>query len=95
MAFIAGIILMYMPEHLAFQIFCNLMTPEGPNIRRFYLPGLDDLKLEMAKFEWLLSRHQPRLFAHLQKHGVPCVLYASQSLLTIFACPFPVEFTRA
>lgn len=93
MAFVAGILLMYMPEQLAFQVFCQLLAADGPNVRRYYLPGLDDLKLEMAKFEWLLQRHLPRLSRHLAHNGVPCVLYASQWLLTIFACPFPVDFT--
>jgi len=39
MAFVAGILLMYMPEQPAFRVFCSLMAPEGPNLRRFYLPG--------------------------------------------------------
>ena len=51
---------------MAYKVFCAIMSPKGPNIRRFYLPGLDDLKLEMAKFEWLLERHHPKLFHHLQ-----------------------------
>jgi Rab-GTPase-TBC domain len=93
MAFVAGILLMYMPEHLAFQLFCTLMSRDGPNLRRFYLDGLSDLKHEMAMFEWLLARHHPRLAGHLQQHCIPCVLYVSQWLLTVFACPFPAFFT--
>jgi hypothetical protein len=93
MAFLAGILLMYMPQELAFQIFCKLMSSDGPNLRRFYLDGLSDLKHCMAMFEWLLLRHLPRLARHLQARGIPCVLYVSQWLLTSFACPFPAHFT--
>lgn len=93
MGFVAGILLMYMPEHLAFQLFSTLMSRQGPNLRRFYLDGMSDLKHEMAKFDWLLARHHPRLAKHLQDHCIPSVLYVSQWLLTVFACPFPAFFT--
>ena len=93
MGFLAGLLLMYLPEHLAFQIFCRLLDADGCNLRRLYALGLAALKHEMAKFDWLLVRHHPRLAAHLQQHCVPCVLYVSQWLLTSFACPFPAYFT--
>lgn len=93
MGFVAGILLMYMPEYFAFELFSTLMSSSGPNLRRFYLDGMSDLKHEMAKFEWLLARHHPKLAGHLQEHCIPCVLYVSQWLLTVFACPFPAFFT--
>lgn len=68
------------------------MDPSGPNLRRLYLPGLDPLKLELARFELLLTRHAPELAAHLAAAGLPPVLYASQWLLTAYACPFPTHF---
>jgi hypothetical protein len=92
MGFVVGLLLMYMPEQLAFHIFSTLMSQQGCNLRRLYLDGLSALKHEMAKFDWLLSRHHPRLSKHLQQHCVPCVLYVSQWLLTSFACPFPAYF---
>lgn len=69
------------------------MSKDGPNLRRYYLDGLSDLKHEMAMFEYLLARHHPRLSKHLQHRCIPSVLYVSQWLLTIFACPFPAFFT--
>ena len=54
------------------------MDPEGPNLRRMYMPTLDALKMELARFEVLLSLRHPRLHAHIQGHGVPSVLYVSQ-----------------
>jgi hypothetical protein len=92
MAFVAGILLMYLPEQHAFQLFSKLMSSKGCRLRRLYLDGLRDLKHEMSMFDWLLQRHHPKLSCHLQQHCVPSVLYISQWLLTCFACPFPAYF---
>ncbi|GMH41766.1 hypothetical protein BSKO_09676 [Bryopsis sp. KO-2023] len=92
MAFVAGVLLLYLPEEFAFRVFCRLMGKEGMNLRRLYLPGLHCLKRELCKLEWLLEKHLPRLHKHLQDHGIPAVLYASQWLMTAFACPFPPSF---
>jgi hypothetical protein len=67
------------------------MSPEGPNLRRYYLPGLEHLKLELSCFELLLSSHQPLLHQHLLDAGLPAVLYAAQWLMTTYACPFPIH----
>lgn len=69
------------------------MDPEGPNLRRLYLPGLDALKSELAAFELLLSWRLPELHAHLQAFGLPPVLYVAQWLMTLFATPFPPAFS--
>ena len=41
MAFVAGIILMYLPEEPAFRMLARLLDARGPNLRRLYLPGLE------------------------------------------------------
>ena len=41
MAFVAGIILMYLPEEPAFRMLSRLLDERGPNLRRLYLPGLE------------------------------------------------------
>ena len=66
MGFIAGLLLMYLPAPLAFQVFVRLLTPAGCNLRRLYLTGLSELKHAMAMFDWLLQRHHPKLADHLQ-----------------------------
>jgi hypothetical protein len=73
------------------RLFQRLMSPEGPNLRRYYLPGLEHLKLELSCFELLLSSHQPLLHQHLLDAGLPAVLYAAQWLMTTYACPFPIH----
>ncbi|KXZ56931.1 hypothetical protein GPECTOR_1g84 [Gonium pectorale] len=92
MAFMAGVLLMYVPEEVAFRLFCRLMDPEGPNLRRLYLPGLEPLKAELATFDLLLSWRLPELAKHLTAFGLPPVLYVSQWLMTLFATPFPPPF---
>lgn len=81
------------PPPLAFRLFCRLMDPEGPNLRRMYLPGLDALKEKLAAFEWLMLQLHPHLYGHIQQYGVPSVLYASQWFMTLFSTPFPSHFS--
>ncbi len=92
MAFVAGLVLFFVPEEAAFQIFCRLLAETGPNLRRHYLPGLKGLKVELKTFEILLGKFLPNIKAHLEAQGAVPVLYASQWFLSTFACPFPVGF---
>ena len=66
MAFVAGVILMYLPEEPAFRMLMLLMAETGPNLRRLYTPGLEGLKTELRKFEWLMMRNYAALAAHLE-----------------------------
>ncbi|KAI8462415.1 MAG: rab-GTPase-TBC domain-containing protein [Monoraphidium minutum] len=93
-AFAAGMLLMYVPEEVAFNLYCRLMDdpPAGAGLRRLYQPGLEPLKLELSRFELLLASHLPALHAHLHAAGLPPVLYASQWFMTLFASPFPLHF---
>lgn len=49
------------------------------------------MKVELSCFELLLSSHQPLLHQHLLDAGLPALLYATQWLMTTYACPFPVH----
>lgn len=44
MAFIAGLLLMYLPEEPAYQLFCAVLGPGGAGMRAFFLPGLESLQ---------------------------------------------------
>mmetsp|Transcript_5393 Transcript_5393/g.15439 ORF Transcript_5393/g.15439 Transcript_5393/m.15439 type:complete len:845 (+) Transcript_5393:278-2812(+) len=93
MGFLAGVMLMYLPEEPSFRMLTTLLDERGPNLRRLYLPGLEGLKQQLRMLEWLLERHSPHLAKHLQVNMVSPVLYASQWFLTLFACPFPSHFS--
>lgn len=65
MAFVAGVVLMYLPEEPAFRMLVRLMDESGPCCRRLYLPGLEGLKELLRKFEWLMERLFPAMADHL------------------------------
>lgn len=93
MAFVAGVILMYLPEEPAFRVLCQLLDEGGVGLRTLYLPGLSGLKEELRMLDWLMERLMPNLKQHLEDYGAVPVLYASQWFLTIFSCPFPATFS--
>ena len=49
------------PRSLAFR----RRSTSGPNLRRLYLPGLDGLKGDLRKLEFLMERRLPALTRHL------------------------------
>lgn len=77
MAFVAGLLLMYVPEEPAFRIACRLMSVKGPNLRILYLPGMEGLKAMLRMFEWLMHACHPELKAHLQVGGKPMLMMAA------------------
>ena len=66
MAFVTGVILMYIPEEPAFRLLARLMDERGANLRHLYLPGLEGLKNYLRMLEWLLDRTNPELKEHLE-----------------------------
>lgn len=66
MAFVAGVVLMYLPEEPAFRVLVRLMGPGRCDLRSLFLPGLEGLKQLLRCFEWLMQRLMPRLKAHLE-----------------------------
>ena len=66
MAFVTGVILMYVPEEPAFRLLTRLMDERGADLRQLYLPGLEGLKNYLRMFEWLMQRLLPELREHLE-----------------------------
>ena len=64
---------------------------EHYDLRSCFLPGLSGLHLRIFQFQQLLSRHLPRLTAHLDQLQIQ-PLYVSQWFLSFFAvtCPLPM-----
>eukprot|EP01026_Neomeris_dumetosa_P008031 TRINITY_DN1251_c0_g1_i4.p1 TRINITY_DN1251_c0_g1~~TRINITY_DN1251_c0_g1_i4.p1 ORF type:complete len:271 (+),score=42.82 TRINITY_DN1251_c0_g1_i4:1-813(+) len=91
MAFIAGMLLMYLDQEPAFRLFCRLM--EGVGLRKYYLPDLAGFKNELVKFEFLFNVHLPQLFEHMQEHGALAVLFAAPWFMTSFAASLPPAFS--
>lgn len=72
------------------RLYHRIMT-SGPTLRRYYLPGLETLKIELRRFELLLAVRHPQLHQHLLDAGLPALLYAAQWFMTMFSCPFPLH----
>lgn len=66
MAFVAGVILMYLPEEPAFRVLCQLLDEGGVGLRSLYLPGLCGLKEDLRMLDWLMERLMPELKQHLE-----------------------------
>ena len=66
MAFVAVVVLMYLPEEPAFRVLCQLLDETGVALRSLYLPGLDGLKEELRMLDWLMERLMPELKRHLE-----------------------------
>ena len=64
---------------------------EHYDLRSCFLPDLSGLHLRIYQFQQLLSRHLPRLTAHLEDLQIQ-PLYVSQWFLSFFAvtCPLPM-----
>ncbi len=91
MAFVAGMLLMYLEEGRAFAALVTLM--HGASLRALYLPGMAALQLRLRQLGELLRRRSPALAAHLDAHDVSPVIYASSWFLSLFAAEFPFAFT--
>ena len=51
-------------------MFCRLLGASGPDLRRLYLPGLEGLKAELRRFEFLMARYLPNLKDHLEVRSI-------------------------
>lgn len=78
---------------MSITVFANRMfrLMEHYDLRSCFLPDLSGLHLRIYQFQELLSRHLPRLAAHLEELQIQ-PLYVSQWFLSFFAvtCPLPM-----
>ncbi|KAI9225088.1 rab-GTPase-TBC domain-containing protein [Blastocladiella britannica] len=88
-AFVAGPLLLNMPDEEAFCVLVKLMTTY--NLRELYTPSMDGLHLRLFQFDKLLEEQMPQIAAHLQREGIKSSMFASQWFMTLFAYRFPLE----
>jgi len=90
MAFVAAVLLLYMPtEEDAFWGLVHLFQQDGFAMRGLYLPELPMLNTCLYQFEQLLHTYVPKLSQHLKAEGVSPGMYASEWFITIFSRSFP------
>ena len=95
LSFVAGALLMNMPEEQAFCVLVKLMMDY--NFRDLYAPKMIGLQIRNFQFEKLLQIKFPKVFVHLEKQDVRSTMYASQwycslmRFMTLFAYRFPLD----
>ncbi|KAI8968890.1 rab-GTPase-TBC domain-containing protein [Mycotypha africana] len=89
LSFVAGPLLLHMPEEEAFFVLVQLMHKY--KLRGHYTPQLDLLRQRLFQFDGLLQDHLPHIHRHFDEQGVRSNMYASQWFLTLFAYKFPLD----
>ncbi|KRX74396.1 Ecotropic viral integration site 5 -like protein [Trichinella sp. T6] len=88
-AFVAGMLLLHMPEEEAFSVLLKLM--EEYRLRELYKPTMAELGLCMFQLECLVQDQMPELHAHFQNMGFDTSMYASSWFLTLFSTQLPLD----
>uniref|UniRef100_A0A1X7VAF8 Rab-GAP TBC domain-containing protein n=1 Tax=Amphimedon queenslandica TaxID=400682 RepID=A0A1X7VAF8_AMPQE len=86
--FIAGILLMNMPEEEAFCVFTHMMSHH--KLRELYKPTMADLSVRFYQLENLVEELFPRLDIHFRALGFHTSMYSSSWFLTLFASTLPL-----
>ncbi|ORZ14668.1 rab-GTPase-TBC domain-domain-containing protein [Absidia repens] len=89
LVFLAGPLLMTIPEKQAFCVFVRLM--ETHEMRTMFILNKQRLHLRLYQFQTLLLQLCPLLNAHLTRHSISPVMYAGQWFLTLFASVLPLH----
>lgn len=90
LAFIAGALLLNMPDEQAFCTLISLMESYG--LHDLFIPSMEGLQLCLYQFDNLLELMLPRIHQHLEAEGVKSSMYASQWFMTLFLYRFPIDF---
>jgi len=91
-AFIAGQLLLQMPEEEAFAVFIKLM--EQYRLRELYKPAMTELGLCMFQLECIVQEQMPDLYTHFNNMGFDTSMYASSWFLTLFTTTLPLELAN-
>ncbi|KAI7849509.1 rab-GTPase-TBC domain-containing protein [Circinella umbellata] len=89
-SFIAGPLLLNMPEEEAFCVLVQLMNQYS--LRGHFTPQLDLLHQRLYQFDGVLQDHLPHVHRHFETQGIRSSMYASQWFMTLFAYKFPLDF---
>ncbi|KAI0220694.1 GTPase-activating protein [Massospora cicadina] len=81
LSFLAGPLLLNMPDEEAFCVLVRMM--EG--LRHHFTPAMEGLQVRTHQFERLMAARLPQVHRHLQEQGIQSTMYASQWFMTLFA----------
>ena len=89
LGFVAGLLLMIMPEEEAFCVFIQILQEN--RIRDMYKPSMSLLSICNHQLDKLIEETHPHLYYHLKHQGFSCSLYASTWFLTVFSTMLPLN----
>ncbi|XP_071991447.1 TBC1 domain family member 4 isoform X3 [Engystomops pustulosus] len=89
-SFVAGVLLLHMSEHQAFEMLKFLMY--DLSFRKQYRPDMMSLQIQMYQLSRLLHDYHRDLYNHLEENEISPSLYAAPWFLTLFASQFPLGF---
>ncbi|ORX49893.1 RabGAP/TBC [Hesseltinella vesiculosa] len=89
-AFVAGPLLVNMPEEEAFSVLVKLM--DKYQLKGHFTPQLNLLHQRMYQLDGLIYDHLPHLHRHFDTQGIRSNMYASQWFMTLFAYKFDFDF---
>lgn len=93
-AFLAGMLLLHMPEEDAFSVFMKLMSKgSGYGLRDMYKPGMSELEILLYQMDQLIAEHSPELANHFNAQGFATSTFASRWFLTLFSAVFPKQLS--
>lgn len=86
MGLLVGMMLMIMPAEDAFWL---LVSTVDKYLQGIYSSNLDRIRMHASVFEYLLSRHLPRLYKHLKKHDIAPIVYITPWFMTLYTMSLP------
>ena len=100
LCFIAGHLLMHVPEEDAFSVFCELMMNEKFNLREYFKPDMYQVGLNIYILQCLVNESAPNLISHFTSESVGFSSggleifssFASSWFLTLFTSTFSFSF---
>lgn len=93
MNFLAGTLLMYLPERESFWHLVVIMQRESSSLRGMYRPGMEQTLLMLTTLTNLIRLHLPVLAQHWEDIGVDPSMFATEWYLSLFTRTFPLALT--
>lgn len=89
-SFVAGILLLHIPEEKSFEVLKFMMF--DLDFRKQYCPDMVHLQIKLYQLSRLLHDLHRDLYDHFDRLEISPTLYAAPWFLTIFASQFPLGF---
>ena len=84
MNFIAGLLIMYCEEEIAFYTFYSLLKGNRVNHRNYFIPPFTKLSFSTKMFEILLNKKYKKIYQNLINNGVALEMFTSSWFITGF-----------